>query len=273
MTPIEKRTAIRRGDPITECGLTLYPITMNDYELFEACKDGILVRQMSLPVRCLPYDYLSALFMMEMEQLLKPEKERKDFGFFLKALQFLLLCLGNEITLEEFFTRRVHFTRTSDGVRLDYLNVPQKDKEIKITPTQFSMFIRPIIAAQNGLKLPNEDENLDLVRSVEERKKFYAERSRVKVDYNIDDLIGTVALSCGMTDREICQMTVKEFDERRRAIERSRSHLVNALAETSGLVNFKKGNPCPSLFFDAIDDTYGLVEFGELPVKGVGFKN
>ena len=89
-SPYDKYTIpIRKGEPISELGLTFYPVTMEHYERFLMCKDALCLRQSSLPVRYVAMDFTTALFTLEMDTLSVPEAEHS--GAFYKLLQFLYL--------------------------------------------------------------------------------------------------------------------------------------------------------------------------------------
>ena len=59
------------------------------------------------------------------------------------------------------------------------------------------------------------------------------------------------------------EWNVRDFENRRRAIERELKYRLYAQAEMGGMVTFKHGNPYPSWCFDAADDTRGTMVFAE----------
>ena len=267
-----RKSLIRRGEPITLCGLVFYPIMMSDYELFNACKGALIIRQSSLPVRYISLDYIQALFAMDMDAANDPEGHIP--GIFARALTFLATSL--RIEADRFFRECEIFQESTPDGRsplLSRIRINQNGDPVELTSAELSTLIRPLICQQNGLEIPDESENLDIIRSFDELKAVQGQgRKGLKVD--IDDLIAFVSYKSGCTPPDIDRWTVKQFEERRRAIERDRYHLVYALGELSGLVKFEKGNPVPSMFFDALDDRLGTASLESVGknIPGTGMK-
>ena len=107
---------------------------------------------------------------------------------------------------------------------------------------------------------------------MEESKKAL-EGNGVSVNPDIEDMKSTVAYLSGITDKEILSWTIRDFENRRRAIDRVEKHRAYRQAELGGMVTFKNGNPYPSLFFDPIDDTLGTMKFSEVGKQLNGVAN
>ena len=261
----ERRLRIRRGEPIRECGLDLYPITMDHYEDFIRYKDALVMRLSSLPVRYVSYDYLSAIFALEMDAPAK-DGQSATGGLFYRLMQLLGLSLRIEMT-EERLNKSIFYRVSNGDVSIDSMEFTQTDADgnpntARITPFQFSSILRPLIAAQNQIELPDESENAELVEAYEKKREILHKGVALKTD--LDDLVSSVALHSGVSDAEIMNWNVRDFENRRRAIERDKRYMLYAQAEMSGMVTFKNGNPYPSWCFDAADDTLGTMEYAEL---------
>lgn len=254
---LEKRIAIRSGSPVPLLGLTFYPITMLHYEEFLACKDAIILRMTTLPVKYMSKDYLSAIFAFELDSI---KEKNSSVGLFQKALRLFQLSLRiNENILEN---RSIVYEEKNGEIRIKELLVKQNGNTIHIKPFEFSTKIRQLIAEQNGLKLPDESENLDLVLANEQRKRL--KQSNVRLDENVEDLIASVAYQSKCREQDVLQWTVREFELRKNAIDRDKNFMLYGQAEMSGMVTFKKGNPAPSWYFDILDDSLGTMSLSEL---------
>lgn len=263
----ERRLRIRRGEPIRECGFDLYPITMDHYEDFVQCKDALVLRLSSLPVRYVSLDYLSAIFALELDALANGnDPNLSTGGLFFRLMRLFGLSLRIEMTAE--LLNDCVFYRAQDGnISIEYMEFTQPGADgnpntAKITPFQFSSIIRPLIAAQNQIVLPDESENADLVDAYEKKRQI--EQRGVALKTDLDDLVSSVAYHSGVSDAEIMDWNVRDFENRRRAIERDKRYMLYAQAEMGGMVTFKNGNPFPSWCFDAADDTLGTMEYAEL---------
>ncbi len=253
-----RRTLIRRGEPITESGLTFYPITMDYYDVFIQCKNALILRQASLPVRYLSMDYLSALFTLEIDEL-KLGKESSQV--FLKVMTLLHLSLRIGLNVEELY-KNIEVSIEKDKIRLKHILIKQNEKIVKFTPLDFSTRFRQIIAEQNGLELPDEAENIALVQDNEKLKELNNKGKSLNV--NLDDLIASVAYQSKVSEKEIMTWTVREFENRKKAIDRDKRFMLCGQAEMSGMVSFKNGNPAPSWQFDVLDNSLGTMESSKL---------
>lgn len=260
---IDKASKIRNGEPFDVCGITLYPILMSQYELFTACRDAITLRLSSLPVRYMTKDYLNAIFALECDNLNNPESEKQNVGLFYRAMALFYASMRTDA--EEFakLGKNVFYVEKHGEIVIDHMIVTTKDGEtVTITPQDFSAFIRPLLAEMNGLELPDESQNIDLIKAAEEKKKLNS--SNVNLDYNLNDLIASVAYQSHCSEKEVNSWTVREFEARRKAIERDKRYMLNGAAELSGMVKFDKGNPAPSWCFDVLDDSFGTRPMSEI---------
>lgn len=263
---------VRCGQPIEAYGLTLYPIMMEDYTEYLLCKDALAVMQGSLPAKYLAMDFLSALFAMSMdeaEQKLPPEERTAPFQRVISLFYLSLRSTPDEIAQ---IAADIEYRQVNEN-RVDISNIVihQNGKEIDITPSLFSSKIRPLIAFQNGIDLPDEDTNPDLIRL---SQKMYGHESNVKLKVDTDDLIASVAYLSSASVPDVMSWTVRDFEYRVRAIDRDKRYNVYASAEMSGMVTFKNGNPCPSWQYDVDYDKLGSSSLSDLGKKlqGAGVK-
>lgn len=254
----DRKAQIRRGEPIVESGLTFYPITMDYYDEFIRCKSALLIRQSSLPVRYLSMDYLSALFTMELDAI---RSKQETSNLFLRAMIILHLSLRIGLNIDELY-RNIEVHLDKDKITLKQIVVKQNDKIVKFTPCDFSTKFRSIIAEQNGLELPDETENVDLVRDNETLKNM--KNNGKPLNVNLDDLIASVAFQSRTSEKEIMTWTVREFENRKKAIDRDKRYMLCGQAEMSGMVSFKNGNPAPSWHYDVLDNSLGTMEGAKL---------
>ena len=259
--------AVRTSQPIEICGLTLYPITMRDYDEFLICKDALAILHSSLPAQYLAMDFMSALFALALKEAQSEDKQAispENTAAFQRVLRLLYLAL--RIPDEEMsnIERDIIYARKNDALVIDHIIIHQNGKEISLTPAIFSSRIRPVLAYQNGIELPDERTNPDLIK---EYKKYQKTDDSVTLNANVDDLIASVAYQSHITEAEIIDWTVRQFSYRQRAIERDKRYTLCGQAEMSGFASFKNGNPSPSWCYDIEVDLPGASSLSELGKK------
>ncbi len=245
MTKMERKVKLRKGEAIEECGLLFYPIKMADYEEFLDCKSALAIRLTSLAetnIEYLSMPFISALWAVDLDML---ATTGKTIGVFERVIRLLYLSLRLEYNSQKVFSHI--FCETNNPRKLSYIEVMNDDdKLIKISPLDFSLKIRQLIADQNGIVLPDESLTIDLVK--EEESIIQDKKIPLKIDIN--SLISSVAYSSRLRNKDIDEWTVKEFEQRRSSIERDKYFTLYSQAEMSGMVKFDKGNPYPSWCFD-----------------------
>ena len=245
----EKKLKIRHGEPIECLGLTFYPVKMARYEEFLEVKNAWTLRLTTLPAKYMVMPFLSALWALEYDSIMQT---KKAVGFFERIIHFLYLTLRLEYN-KEGLAKSVRCLR-EDPRQLSHSVLIQKGKEIEITPQEFAAYIRPLVAEQNGLEIPDESFNPELVQA----EKDYAELHKAPLDYNTDSLIASVAYLSHLDESVIDDWTVLQFERRYKAIDRDKSFTLYRQAELSGMVKFPKGNPCPSWCYDKIAQSHAL---------------
>jgi hypothetical protein len=245
MTKRERKVRIRKGLPIEALGLQFFPVTMADYEEFLECKNALAIRMTSLAktnIEYLSMPFLSALWAMELDTV---RATGKAIGFFERTIRMLYLSLRLEYDSQKVFS---HIYCDENNPRnLLYVEVEQTDgKPVKISPAEFTTIVRPLIAEQNGIDLPNESYDDELV----EEEQYITQEQSSKVKFDMETLIASVANASRLRECDIDEWTVKEFERRRQAIDRDKYFMLYTQAEMSGMVKFKKGNPYPSWCLD-----------------------
>lgn len=266
--------AVRTAQPIKKCGLTLYPIMMRDYDEFILCKDALAIMQSSLPAAYLAMDFLSALFAFALDEVSSPETAQhspEKTAAFQRVLRLLYLALRSTDTIDD-ISKNIVYTQKNERTAIAHIKIHQNEETIELTPSVFSGIIRPLIAYQNGIELPDERDNPDLIK---ELKKYQNSDDSVNLRVNADDLISSVAYQSKVTETEIISTwTVRQFEYRVRAIERDKRYSLCGAAEMSGFASFEKGNPHPSWCYDVDADMPGTTSLSEIGKKlgGAGVK-
>lgn len=258
---MDEKVLIRQGKPVNCLGLTFYPIQMCHYELFLLCKNALAVRLSTLPVKYAIKDYVNAIFALEVDSA----KENKSVGgIFGKILELWKLSLRiDDFGGEDIFKDTLRFRKTADGgLEIDRFVVTQENKTVEISAEEFSTKVRNLIAMQNGIELPDENQSADLARAQEQMHELRS--SGIKLNQSVDSLISSVAYLSRVRERDIDEWTVLEFENRRKSIERDKKYTLYGQAEMSGMVSFKKGNPYTSWCYDTIDESAGTMSLSEL---------
>lgn len=262
MKPYHRRSP---RDPTECCGLTFHPIKMADYDSFLFYKGILELRMSTLPIEFMVMDYASALFAMDLDSA---NKNGRAMGLLDSFLVLISLSLQTDYVRKDFFENNIELERQGDSVRLASITFRQGEREVKLTTSQLSGPVRELLAKQNGLTLPDESQNADILKSNEERISLKNSNSP-HLNQNTDDLIASVAYLSNVSEEEILSWSVKEFESRRRAIDRERKYMLYGQAELSGMVKFKNGNPVPSLFFDVSDKSEGTMSVSDIDLPGL----
>ena len=117
----------------------------------------------------------------------------------------------------------------------------------------------------------DESENAELHKAAEEKREVQSTGVQIKAD--IDDLIASVAYQCRVRERDVDTWTVREFELKKRAIDRDKRHSMYSQAELSGMVSFKSGNPAPSWCFDTLENELGTRALSEVGKQLSGAKD
>lgn len=254
--------AARDGKPIRYKNLYIYPLTVNDYELFIECESALMLRLSTLPAVYAIKSYPEALFEIAFngEDVVSNGDVVARPDYWLRFL--MLLCASLHIPIQ--------LLRSSIGFNVDSKN---KKRLVSITVkqiaeneevvTQLSVSdlnaLRQMIVVMNGKELPDESENAELVQAQED----ILSSAGSKLNFSIDSLLASVARDQRIRMHELGEWTIYEFELVRSAIERERRFMVCGIGEHSGMVKFPKGNPFPSIFFDRPADISAVISAAE----------
>lgn len=259
----ERKSKIRHGEPIECLSLTFYPITVARYEEFLELKNAWIVRLSSLPLQYAIKPFLSALWALDLDTF---EKSGKVVGFFARVIQLLYLSLRLEYKAEDAF--KTIYCQRDNPKELSHIEVTQDGNTVKITPQDFTASIRPLVAEQNGLELPDESFNPEIVEA--EQQMAMDANKKSPLIFDTDALIASVAYLSHLTEKELDEWTILQFEHRIKAIERDKRYMLYGQAELSGMVKFPKGNPYSSWCYDSKSLSAALVELGDLQKKHSG---
>lgn len=242
--PLALQRSVRKYEPVTIDGLTLFPVLVREYDELLVSKAALEVLHQSLPVRFMRIPLLSAFYQMDYEAATSGQPPT---GLFSRALLGLALSLrlgeGQETQ------RRLEMFRVladpKEPHKLIGLRCMLRGEEIiQITPAQYQK-LRPVIAAQNGVKLESDRADPDLVQA----EKDLADMNGVPLEAKIEDLICAVSALSGTEEREIEEWPILKLINRQKSYQRLLDYVICGVGQVSGKT-WKGGNPHPSPFFD-----------------------
>ena len=240
--PTKYLRKIRRYEPVETEGLTLYPILVDEYEEFLTARSAIEFMHQKLPLVMVNMPLLQAYYLLDSQSI---KDEKIPTGLMARSVLFLALALriGQGLPVEKrigLFRPRIN----EKGTLKSILFTPDGEEICEITPAMFQR-LRPILAAQNGLTIPEEDANPELVATEEE----LAKKKAPELELNPESLISAVAALSGVDEKEIYDWPIAKLQSRQRALQRALDYIICGVGEAQG-TKWKKGNPCPHPFFD-----------------------
>lgn len=244
--------AIENDEPVHIDGFTLYPIQVRQYRQFYAAQSALLVRQGSLPVEYAAKSYLGALYALDFDAY---KESGQALGFIHAALTMLALAMRfpADVLTEQTRTK----VREDDERELVSLEIRAGEMILPLTPSVFDR-IREVIAAQNGLELPDETENADLV----EAENDISAQNAVSLNLDFNTLLASVARDQHCRRTDLLDYTIREFFALRDAIQRDKMFTLYKMAELNG-TKFTKGNPWPSWCYDSKTKTSALISMAQ----------
>ena len=246
--PILIQKSIRRYEPVTVDGLTLWPVLVKEYDDFLVARVALEVLHQSLPVRFLRMPLLSALYKMDYEAGQNGEPMPGLFSVALLGLA-LSLRLGEGDDTKRRLERFQISVDRDDPATLKRLRFIDDDGEEKIIEPARYGELRRIIAAQNGVKLESDRADPDLVQA----EKDLAELNGVNLDASVEALVSGVAALAGVDETEIDEWPILKLQRRQESYQRVLNYLICGFGQVNG-TTWKGGNPHPSPFFDKADE-------------------
>ena len=248
--PSKYTKLINKYKPIETEGFTLYPITVEHYEEFLLASQAICFMQQALPIQLMSIPLLSAFFMMDLDRTFRKEAPT---GLFTSAVLSLVLAMrlaDDEESAIEVCKELVAVTDKENPTKLKALvfrrDIRAGREPRTITPYQYEN-IRRVIAAQNGLTIPDELDNPELV----EAEHDLAEKGAPKLDTKVINMINAAAALTGKEEEEIYGWPILKLSRRLESFKRIIDYMVCAIGEGNG-ASWKNGNPTPHPFFDRI---------------------
>lgn len=241
--PLHIQKAIRTYKPIEADGITLFPIPVREYNEYLMARPALEVLHQSLPVAMLRIPLLAALYRMDYEATQNGEPIT---GLFASALMGLALALrlgqgqNPQKRIEQF---QVVVDRDAPETLIGVRCVLGGEEIITITPAQYQT-LRPIIAAQNGVRLESDMADPDLVQA----EKDINEMNSPKLDAHLEDLISAVSALSGVDEEEIEDWPILKLERREQTYRRILDYLVCGIGQVNG-TTWKGGNPTPHPFY------------------------
>ena len=253
--------AILRCRPIEWNGLTLFPIEVCQYEQFQTARDGLMLSQQTLPAKYISMRYLQALYAWDYDSM---NAEGKKSGVFGRCINFLVLALRLPTAEDQTVPIRLFIDPENPHV-LKSIEIQQGNSVAQITPKDFNA-LRPLLAEQNGLELPNAEHNAELEEA--EREITAANAADLAIDF--EDLLYSVSKETGAGMDTLLEWPIRRFEKTQRAIDRCVGFQLSYLAEAQGC-KFKNGNPYPTWKFDRIQGlSKALMSAGEFQRNSAG---
>ena len=231
------RQQIRENVPVVYNGLEFHPLSVRNYAAYTAGRQPFELMLSSLKdPKLARLSWCACLWGLDR----KCEEETGELGdFLMTALYVMALALRLNEDINGNYPIRPTFSQTGDLTAIMVGN-PQLDYAL------FDMRqmddVRQIIAAQNAYDIPDENWNPELVRAAQEN----AARGSASLQYDIEDLVYSVASQCGCKAADVYDWSIREFIKMQEAIDRKLGYVICTIGEYSGNVTFKNGNPYPT---------------------------
>lgn len=241
--PIAIQDRIDRYLPVEAAGLTLWPITVRRSREFSLARVSLDFVVQSLPVALLSMPLLDAFYQVDLEEL---NQTGTMTGLFHSALLLLALTLrlGGE---DGAALREGNFCIIPDEknpLRLKEIKFLTDEGALSVSPRTFQK-IRPIIAAQNGVKMPSITANPEILAM----ERLKAEKELSGLEPKLTDKIIFAAQCCGVSEEEVWNWPILKLERNAAAGSRKLDYLAVQIATLSGFSTFEGGNPVPSPYY------------------------
>lgn len=261
--PLQIQRSIRRYKEINACGLTLYPVRVAEWDTFQYARLALEAMQQSFPVRLMSVPILQAMYQLDYEAASKGEPVT---GLFTSALLGLALALrlGEGLEMDARLKQFQIRVDPKDKAKLKSIFALINGEEmIEITPTQYAK-LRPIIAAQNGVKLESDDANPDLVKA----ERDIAEISNIKLNVSVEQMISSVCAFTGANEEDVDDWPILKLQSRADSLQRGFDYLVCGIGGAMGGFG-KGGNPVPHPFYERAEKASVHMALGDF-ANGAG---
>ena len=248
----DRAAAFLKYEPIELNGLVYYPITVADYQKWQALKPVLCLRQGTLPTAFACMTYLQCVWALDYSANNGADGIKSSLWAALSGILFLSLRLseGDEIQA---------IGSSQNRQELSSIRIIKDGQPHDISPLEF-MQVRKLVADQNGAELPDEADNPELIEAAND----VTNTGDVKLDYNVADMLTSVASAKNMRRKDLYEWPIKELEDEARAIRRRYGYFLASIAESQG-AKFKGGNPYPTWMFDKAKDEFaGLISMDKL---------
>lgn len=249
--PTRYKKQIRKFLPIETEGITLYPVTVEYWEEFRACVPALEFMRKSLPVVLMQMPLLNALAQIELVNnynLSEGKETGVRFTFFSDTLYALCLALRLGLGMERDKVLAERVSVISDRLHpenIERIFFTTDDKDfISITPRQYER-LRPILAAQNGVTIPSDDENPELVYA----DRVLRAQKTPKLEEDFAKMVSWCAVFSHAEEEEIYNWPILKFLNRCEVSQRSLDYVIFGVGAASGFAKYEGGPPVPSPFY------------------------
>lgn len=229
--------------------IILYPVTMNDFILFQTISKSIILRKNSIfrEKKLIKMSYLDLLFYSFRNEEL--ENTYKIVGlsqYLLFFLQLIKICCKNP---------QINIIDPANQLCIG---------STLITPDIFDD-LRRIIIIQNGIDFDIDE----FINSDTEQRLLKAEKDQNKSDdnANIEDYIDSLVTAMNITEERIMNMTIRKFWRYLKRYQLHEGYTIAKTGECSGMVSFKEPIKYWMLSLDE-DDKYKHLKTDEETLKG-----
>lgn len=226
--------------PVEYKGLKLYPVTMEDFYIFNTLSSCLMLEKNSISE---PVMAVKAISMTYLEYLLSVANEENMLEHFLSGL--LKLILGKKDD-EGFRILKLEDKNGRPVLGIDGKSYDSSDFDE----------LRLIIAEQNDIDLPDERIQKTVRDSLEEARRFKQKISGSKTA-SLEEQVMTLSLYSGWTLDDIKKMTIRKFFMAVRRLNHMHMSSIYLTASMSGFVSFKDKSILKGWFADLNGDKYG----------------
>lgn len=251
----DRAAAFLNYEPIELNGLVYYPITVADYQKWQAVKPVLCLRQGTLPAVYACMTFLQCVWALDYNAKINDGGQASGPWDTLVCILALSLRLSDSDEIQA-------IGNPETPNELSHIRIIKDGQQHDISPMDF-MQVRKLIADQNGAELPDEADNPELIEAASDIQNMNAAR----LNYSVADMLTSVASAKGLRRKDLYDWPVKEFEDESRALRRRYGYFLASIAESQG-AKFKGGNPYPTWMFDKAKDEFaGLISMEQLQAE------